>query len=112
MTDATKEPAGGFLVRVDPETKEIVYSLDLNRLQDSDEPLGWCRGVEVIGDRAFVGLTRIRESKHASYRFWKRSTGPSAPSRILEVDLIEKGIVSTHVLAYEGCAVYSILAWD
>jgi hypothetical protein len=37
-------------------------ALDLNDLRepDDDRPLGWCRGVLPVGDKAWVGFSRIR----------------------------------------------------
>ena len=57
---------------------------------DEDEPgiPGWCRGVEVVGDRVFVGMTTLRDSawREVGRRLIRGVEGVKRPTRVVELD--------------------------
>lgn len=63
----------GHLVTFDIANGER-QDLDLNDIRepDDDRPLGWCRGVCPLGDRAWLGFTRIRHTKLRQNLSWIR----------------------------------------
>jgi hypothetical protein len=79
----------GRVIAVDPETLERTLEIDLRELCGTRKMLGWCRGVEVVGDRLFVGMTMLRSTKHREVlRTWLRGEqGEKLPTRVLEIDL-------------------------
>jgi hypothetical protein len=65
--------------------------LDLNSFlePDDDRPLGWCRGVLPLGDRAWVGFTRLRPTLLHRNLSWIRHgfRDTRLPTRIALYDL-------------------------
>lgn len=67
------------------------HDLDLNSFPepDDDRPLGWCRGVLPLGDRAWVGFTRLRPTLLHRNLSWIRHgfRDVRLPTRIALYDL-------------------------
>ncbi len=78
----------GRVVAVDPDTLERRLELDLAALTGERRMLGWCRGVEVVGSRLFVGFTMVRRTRHREVlRMLLRGLeGEKLPTRMVEVD--------------------------
>ena len=53
----------GHIVIVDPETLSIHDDIDLNEIEAAGRPLGWCRGVLIDGEIAYVGFSMMRQTK-------------------------------------------------
>lgn len=90
---------------------DLVEALDLAALSGSDRMPGWCRGLAVIGRRAFVGMTQLRSTRHREVlRVLARGErGRKQPSRVVEVDLDERRIVREVVVGNEaGATIYGI----
>lgn len=102
----------GHLVAASPGTLQVEEVHDLNRAYPGDRPIGWCRGIDVVGRRAFVGFTRIRETRHGKHRFWRRSQEEGRPSRIAEIDLDSGAVVHEVPIEYGGSAVYSVRRFE
>jgi hypothetical protein len=49
----------GHVVIADTGTLEVIEVIDLNALSD-DGLLGWCRGIHIVGDEAWIGFSRLR----------------------------------------------------
>jgi len=81
----------GTVVIANPVTLQIDEVIDLAALHDEDVLLGWCRGILVDGNRAWVGFSRIRPTKFREAVGWIR-TGfkQSLPTHIACYDLVEK----------------------
>ncbi len=79
----------GRVVAVDPLTLERVLELDLAAMSDDPRMLGWCRGIEVVGSRLFVGFTMLRGTRHREVlRMMLRGIrGEKLPTRVVEIDL-------------------------
>lgn len=85
----------GRIVAVDPVHLRRRRVVDLRRLTSGTGMLGWCRGIEVVGDRLFVGMTMLRRSRHREVmRMVMRGlAGKKRPTRVVEVDLKSERIV-------------------
>jgi hypothetical protein len=90
----------GHLLTFDLATGERT-DLDLNTLRepDDDRPLGWCRGVLPLGDRAWVGFTRLRHTRLRQNLSWLRHGFRATefhrglPTRIALYDLEQPAIL-------------------
>lgn len=102
----------GWVIAVDPETLERRVVIDLNTLDPRPQMLGWCRGVEVVGDRLFVGMTMLRRTRHREVLrvLLRGERGRKLPTRIVEVDLGERRIVGElEVGNAAGGTIYGLL---
>ena len=83
----------GHVVVIDASTQEVHEDHDLNRIEGTDYPLGWCRGISVTGEHeVVVGYSRIRPTRFRENIRWIRhrfgvKTGALRPSRIAAYDL-------------------------
>jgi hypothetical protein len=103
----------GRVVAVDPVTLERRFELDLQPLAGSRRRLGWCRGIEVVGSRLFVGMTMLRATRHREVlrELLLGEAGEKLPTRVVEVDLDRPRIVrEIEVGNAAGGTIYSILA--
>jgi hypothetical protein len=62
----------GHLVVANPETLKIESVMDLNAAHPEQALLGWCRGLLIQGDKAWVGFSRIRPTKFREAVSWVR----------------------------------------
>lgn len=103
----------GHVVEADPETAKVVAVHDLNAIEGKRQALGWCRGLLVEGDVAWVGFSRLRSTVWRENLGWlKRSLEgqPLRPTRVAAYDLSRRELLGEWDLA--GCdldAVYSVL---
>jgi hypothetical protein len=103
----------GHVVRFDTATGER-RDFDLNSLKKpgDDRPLGWCRGVLTDGDarRAWVGFSRIRETKLRQNLSWIRNGfRERLPTRISLYDLERPALLREINLERAGLnAIFSI----
>lgn len=65
---------------------------------------GWCRGVEVVGERVFVGLTTLRESRwrELGRRLIRGVEGVKQPTRVVELDRGTGRVVASWPVAGAG----------
>lgn len=100
----------GRVVAVSPRTLARVVDLDLRALDPRPGSLGWCRGVEVIGSRLFVGMTMLRATRHREV-LRQLVYGPKHPTRIVEIDLDgPRWVRDIEVGNAAGGTIYSVLA--
>lgn len=107
----------GHLVGVSREgdAREV---LDLNPLSvEPGRPLGWCRGLVHLGDRAWVGFTRLRYTTLRRNLSWLRhgfrasADHAGRPTRLALYDLAEPALLREIDLEPAGMgAVFSIHA--
>lgn len=62
----------GKLILLDPTAGEILRTVTLSPKDGGEEPLGWCRGLLVDGEVAWVGFTRIRATALRRSLAWAR----------------------------------------
>lgn len=98
----------GVVIAVDPGSLERVFELDVAALEDRPGHFGWCRGIEVVEDRLYVGVTTLRGStwREAARRLVR---GPRQPTRLLEVDWRNRRLLRRWPLESEG-SLYGITA--
>ena len=81
----------GRLVARDLETGAVRHSVDLKQTSPRSGPLGWCRGLVLDGEVAWVGLTRIRATRWRQNLAWMRGVvrgrqdATAHPTRVLGV---------------------------
>jgi hypothetical protein len=102
----------GRIRALDPATGALVEQIDLNALQPSRRRLGWCRGVEVTGNRLWAGLSMLRATTRREVARWmfQGERGRKLPTRIVEVDRARRAIVRTIELGNDqGGTIYGVL---
>lgn len=80
----------GHVVTADPAARRVEQVWNLASLTDTDQPLGWCRGICRDGDLTYVGFSRIRPTKLHDNLRWVKNLGKSRgnlPTRIGVYDL-------------------------
>lgn len=102
----------GHVVVVDIHSLQVKYQYNLNNMNDSKIPLGWCRGIKIINqDQVIVGFTRIRPVKKTEADgtiSWEGGYGV-LPTRIACFDLKKgKQLWEQQVEEYGMNAIYSI----
>jgi hypothetical protein len=98
------------VIAVCPRTLQRRLELDLRELDPRPGSLGWCRGVEVVGSRLFVGMTMLRATRHRE-ALRHLVLGPKLPTRIVEIDLDgPRWVRDIEVGSDAGGTIYSVLA--
>lgn len=99
------------IVVVNAQTLVTEEVIDLNEMAPENTVLGWCRGILVDGDNAWVGFSRIRLTKFRENLSWiRRSLKDHGPTRIACYDLINKRCLTEIDLQSAGLdSVFSIL---
>lgn len=103
----------GRVVAVDPVSLRRELELDLTALSEDPRMPGWCRGIEVVGRRLFVGFTMLRRTRRREVlRMMARGIrGDKRPTRIVEVDLDTHRVVrEVQVGNRAGGTIYAITA--
>jgi len=82
----------GHIVIASQETKQVEQVIDLNAMTQSEQILGWCRGVLPLDERRmWVGFTRVRPTKFVENVAWiKHGTYLHRPSYIALYDVERK----------------------
>lgn len=104
----------GHVVAVDPDTLERRVHVDLAVLCGPGLP-GWCRGLDVVGSRLWVGMTTLRSTTHREVlrRVLRGRDGVKRPTRVLEVDLDGPRVVrEVPVGNRAGGTIYAVHALD
>jgi len=91
----------GAIVVFDAKSRRRLEVHDLTQLQRNPK-MGWCRGIEVVGDCAYVGFSTIRKTRSMDnlsfltdrFMQWRDGLLNAAPARIMKYDLRRRKIVS------------------
>ncbi len=85
----------GHVLGVNAHSYEVEVHIDLRAMSGTERMLGWCRGVDVLGDRLYVGMTMLRRTAHreVARMLLRGEAGRKLPTRVLEIDLVERRIV-------------------
>jgi hypothetical protein len=99
---------------VDRISKEVKKRLEFSCQLGHGRNIGWTRGIEVVGLKAYVGITKARHSKFKEYTKWMLpNRRGSMPSSILEIDLRTHKVTGAYeITGFHGCAIYSIIKVD
>lgn len=102
----------GFVVAVDPDSLRRERVIDLHRLDERPGLPGWCRGIEVVGHRLFVGMSALRRTRRREVlrMLLRGRQGIKRPSRLVEIDLERERIVGEIELGNAaGGTIYGVL---
>ncbi len=96
---------------MDKVNRQIIKSVDVNKINTSDKIIGWARGLEIVEDYAFLGISKLRKSKFKEYTNWiLRDIRRTMPSSIIQIDLKKSKIIDCYELEnYHGHAIFTIL---
>jgi hypothetical protein len=102
----------GCIVVAHPATLRIEAVIDLAALHEPDTLLGWCRGILVDGDHAWVGFSTIRPTRFRENVGWvARGFRRVLPTHIACYDLARRRLLREVDLQAHGLdAVFSVLA--
>lgn len=106
----------GTLILLDPAQKLIVDVIDLKAVERNDTPLGWCRGLCIQDNVAFVGYTTLRTTRWKGNVevFLNQKTGEYwqvLPSRVCAYDLTRREKLAEYVFPRDSIgAVFGIAA--
>lgn len=104
----------GSIIVVDKTTLKVEERIDLNSINTLDKTIGWTRGIEIIENKAYVGISKMRHSKYKEYTKWIiYGDKGSLLSSIVEVDLCARRI--NYIYEIEGfnrAGIYSIIGID
>ncbi|MCA9232400.1 MAG: hypothetical protein KDA57_17255 [Planctomycetales bacterium] len=96
-------------------TKQVEQIVDLNELNPGHARIGWARGIEVDGNFAYVGFTRLRYTKwKEALRSLKDSISlPLRNSHIEKVDLLSCELVDDFDYGNaRGAAIFTLMNYD
>jgi hypothetical protein len=97
----------GKILRAGADRLDLELVVNLSELYGKSEP-GWCRGLEVVGDLAFVGFTQFRKpSKREFIKYAVRGTKIHS-SHLLCYDLKKRKVVEDYYFPQEDTIVYGI----
>ena len=103
----------GCIVKADINSLEVEDIVNLNEIDQTGIPLGWCRGLFVDGDLAYVGFSRIRPTRIKENLKWMVSMVKSNrenQTRIAVYNLRERVKTDELVMPRDKIsALYSIL---
>jgi hypothetical protein len=104
----------GLVLRFDLKSGSMA-TFDLNKMSETNVPLGWCRGVLPHGDgTVWVGLSRIRYTSLRHNLDWMRrgfrdiDRHPAAPTRLVKYDLTARKLLAEVEL--EGAGLNTIFS--
>jgi len=106
----------GCVVGFDLRTgRKTTFDLNSMSAPDDDRPLGWCRGLLLLGDQAWVGFSRIRYTTLRRNLSWLRhgfretEDHRQHPTRIALYDLQQRALLAQVDLEPAGVgAVFSV----
>jgi hypothetical protein len=98
----------GHIVIINKKTLKDEDIINLNSISENNLQLGWCRGIEVIDNNAFVGFSRIRKSKFRDYGSWILHGKKKLPARISQYDIIGKKLINEVKIQSKGAAIFTI----
>lgn len=103
----------GRVVIANKNTFKVEEIVDLNQIENTESPLGWCRGLAVEGERLFVGFSRIRKTPVKENINWMLDfvgAREKFDTRIVEYDLATKSHVCERVLSKSvSDVIYSVI---
>ncbi len=105
----------GHLAIANVATRKIEEIIDLNKLNPHGTKIGWCRGLEVEGDQAYVGFTRIRHSKWSGVFQTAKDVyyGRKRNSHVERIDLSSKELVDSYDYETRGSsAIFTLMNYD
>jgi hypothetical protein len=97
--------------RAHVDRPELEHVVDLSSLYGRSAP-GWCRGLELAGDLAFVGFTRFRKPSKRQFVEYAVRGARICNSHVLCYDLKRQKIVEDYYFPREDTIVYGIYRYS
>lgn len=98
----------GKVVIVDGTSRDKLGEYDINEIVNVPK-LGWCRGIEVFNNMAYVGFTAFRKTKHRENVRWLTNTWEKVrgtnPGRIVKFDFQNQKVVDEMIFSVEELSV-------
>jgi hypothetical protein len=79
----------GRIIIVNKDTLNIEEVVDLNAIEATGRPLGWCRGLLVRDGIAYVGLSRLRNTNIKENIKWLLRFGQQEPDRYTRIGVYD-----------------------
>jgi len=112
----------GHVVIADLNTLEVEETYNLGEFSagDPSQVLGWCRGLQVLGeDKILVGYTRLRPTRFkenvrwAKYRMGMTKSAGAMPTRVALYDLKQRKLCWQKTVEDDGLnAIFSVHAFE
>lgn len=108
----------GKIIVLNTHTLAIDEVIDLMPMEGTDLPLGWCRGLHVDGDVAYVGFTTLRTTrwKDNIEHFINSKTGEYIrvlPSRVVAYDLKNRVKLDEYIIPRDSIgALFDVVALE
>jgi len=103
----------GFIVIVNSDTLKIDEVVDLGALEESNSPLGWCRGLAIEQGKAYVGFSKIRKTAvrdNVKWLFDFVGAKEKKDTRVVEYDLETKCKVTERLMPKGSMdTIYSVI---
>lgn len=104
----------GAIVIADTKTRQIIETIEIARMEGYGGLRGWCRGLYIVGDIAYVGFSRLRETRRREKVEWVKSLLQKGRAvtecSVLAIDLGQLKILADYRMpAGMIDAIYSIL---
>ncbi|MFK5951084.1 MAG: hypothetical protein QM500_20205 [Methylococcales bacterium] len=103
----------GSVIIANKNTLEVEEVIDLNKWENTDSPLGWCRGMAIKDNRMFVGFSRIRKTPIKENINWMLNfvgARECFDTRVVEYDILQKEKVTERILTRNVTdVVYSVI---
>jgi hypothetical protein len=82
----------GYIVIANAKTYKIEEMINLNEIEDTGRPLGWCRSLHLEGDVAYVAFSSIRQTRMIDNVKWilKSSGAKEKSTRVVAYNLKTK----------------------
>ena len=103
------------LVIAEVATRKVEEIIDLNQFNPRGSRIGWCRGLEVVGDEAYIGFTRVRHSKWSEVFRTARNMlrGSKRKSHIERINFKQKELVDWYDYETdESSALFTLMSYD
>ena len=104
----------GGVIAIDPATGKREVDIAVAELEGASGVFGWARGLDVRGDRLWLGVSVIRSSKwkELAREMLRGAKGRREPTRVIEVDWRNKKVIDSWLVgdsAGEG-VIYGVTA--
>jgi len=104
----------GEIVIVNATTLKVENRIDLRKIEGTDRPLGWCRGISIEDNIVHVAFSHLRPTKIRENISWARDvlTGGIAitKTRVVGYDINKKEKIGEYIMPKNSIsAIYSII---
>ena len=97
----------GKIFRAGEKALELELVADFTKLYGRSEP-GWCRGLEILGDVAFVGFTRFRKPSKREFAMFAIRGAKVHNTHLLCYNLKEQRVVEDYYLPEADSIIYGV----